>query len=609
MSRLPNSDYRYINVLSKLFEGMEENLVSHILSEATILHVEAGDSLFRQGDYGNSLYIVLSGRFRILANMENGVHKLGEIAEGEPVGEFSIFTKQNRMASAYAMRPSVVMELNEAKYFKIISHHPGFALKLTEILIKRVEKNYRKYHLQVPPKNIAVINLQPENDISPWTKAIEKEFARNNIEFHVYSSDNSLHNNYDEIFKEIENNTGLNFMICSDIDNDWTQKSLIYADLTIVATDFYAQNHIYEIESRHDLYNQNILNKKNYLLLLHPEQAPNPVNTKRWIEHRKPDLHIHLRKNHEGDTARFCRIMTNKAIGLVLGGGGAKGFAHIGGVKAILDTGIPVDIIGGTSAGALYGFGISYFDFDFGKINFHTEKAAKKKLISNDFTIPLVSLLSGKKMADHLKDLYGNTHIEDFWIPSYCVSSNFTTASISVHSSGPAWRKVLASIAIPGVFPPVIIDKELHLDGGVTDNLPIQPMFGYPVGHIISVALSGLTTREVSLNDLPSASALLWDKILRRKKYRLPGLTSIIINSLTLNSKLRQQQNKSEVSLSIELDLKGVSLLDDSKWRIIVQKGYDQMSSYLQNLNPAEMFWKFNTNYTEHSTDKKGLSH
>jgi NTE family protein len=85
---------------------------------------------------------------------------------------------------------------------------------------------------------------------------------------------------------------------------------------------------------------------------------------------------------------------------------------------------------------------------------------------------------------------------------------------------------------------------------------------------------------------------LFWDKLLKRKKYRLPGMTSIIINSLTLNSTLRQKQNKSEATLYIELDLKGVSFLDDSKWRDIVKKGYDQMTHFLKNLNHQDKFWK-----------------
>lgn len=597
-------DIHYLKVLSKVFDGISDALLRQMLQDGNVLHFETGDTLFRQGDYNKTMYIVLSGRFRIISEIDNVVQKLGDIAEAEPIGEFAFFSNDHRMATAYAMRPSVVLELDEKDYFHLTSLFPEFASKLTSVLLKRVKSNHLQNHLQAPPKNIALINLQHQNDISTWIQAIQKEFETTRVRFKVYHHDDISKENYDEAFVSIENNEGLNFMVCCENEPEWTNKCLMYADLIIIATDFYASNQLYKIERDHLLYQNNILNKKIYLLLLHPENASQPEGTSKWLKDRKLDLHIHFRKNNIVDVGRFCRIVRNQAVGLVLGGGGAKGFAHIGAVKAVLDTGIPVDILGGTSAGALYGLAISFCDFDYQKIEFHTEQAAKKRLISNDLTIPIISLLSGKKLVHHLKYLFGDTQIEDFWISSYCVSSNFSTSSVSIHKSGLAQQRVLASIAIPGVFPPVIIDKELHVDGGVVDNLPIQPMYSYPVGHVIAIALSGPSVRLTDIKEIPSASTLFWDKLLKRKKYRLPGMTSIIINSLTLNSTLRQKQNKSEATLYIELDLKGVSFLDDSKWRDIVKKGYDQMTHFLENLNYQDKFWKSDISGIENTIEQ-----
>ncbi len=592
--------------LSKIFDGISNDLQKHFLQQCRIIHIGTSESLFKQGDFDKIMYVVLSGRFRVTAEKDDGLHILGDIAEGEPIGEFSLFNNEPRMATVYAMRPSVVMEISEKNYYDIISKHPEFGLKLTKVLLKRIESNFLKSHLQTSPKNIAVINLQPDHDISPWTTSVEKEFEDKKVKFNLFDLGHHAEENYDKIFEAVENSDGFNILLCDNDDTDWTQKCLLYADLIILATDFDAESHIYEIEKRFDLYSHNILNKKIYLLLLHSENAEQPKNTARWFNGRKVDLHIHFRKNNERDISRFCRIITNNAVGLVLGGGGAKGFAHIGAVKAILDEGIPIDFLGGTSAGALYGFGISYFDFDYHEINHHTELAAKKKLTSNDLTFPFISILSGRKMGNHLKNLLGDIHIEDFWISTYCVSSNFTTAAISVHRSGLAWKKILASIAIPGVFPPVIIDKELHVDGGVMDNLPIESMYAFPVSKVISVALSGASEKQLDLNEMPSALSIFWDKILHKKRYKLPGLTSIIINSLTLNSTLRQKQNRYEASLYIELDLKGVSFMDDSKWRDIVKKGYDQMNHFLENLNHQDKFWKSDLSIVESPIDLHG---
>lgn len=98
------------------------------------------------------------------------------------------------------------------------------------------------------------------------------------------------------MYDTLEEHTGLNFLVCSDADLEWSRQCIIYADLVVVATDFYADSKIYEIENHLDLYSQNILNKKIYLLLFHPEEAKFPENTRRWFEARKIDLHIHSRK-------------------------------------------------------------------------------------------------------------------------------------------------------------------------------------------------------------------------------------------------------------------------------------------------------------------------
>ncbi len=81
----------------------------------------------------------------------------------------------------------------------------------------------------------------------------------------------------------------------------------------------------------------------------------------------------------------------------MLGGGGAKGFAHLGAIKALYEEGVEIDFLGGTSAGALYGLTAAYCDFDKNKIDYYSKDSAQSKLTTNDFTIPLVSFMSGKK--------------------------------------------------------------------------------------------------------------------------------------------------------------------------------------------------------------------
>ncbi|MCC7245746.1 MAG: patatin-like phospholipase family protein [Saprospiraceae bacterium] len=391
----------------------------------------------------------------------------------------------------------------------------------------------------------------------------------------------------------MENSTGLNILICDEAHPAWANQCLTYCDLVVVATEFYAPSDLYAIEQKLNIYSENILNKKIYLLLLHPENAPFPTHTQRWLSERPVNLHLHLRQRNARDIRRFCRILTHQAIGLVLGGGGAKGAAHIGAVKAMMEAGLEFDFVGGTSAGALYGMGLTVTDFDVPRVYDFCQQGVDCKVTSNDYHFPFLSLMTGKNMRTYLKNMLGEVHLEDFWVNTYCVSTDYSSASIKVHNTGLARQKVEASIAIPGVFPPVIIDKHLHVDGGVLDNLPIEAMYKNPVRHVIAIALSAQSPRMVDIQAVPSAWEMFLNIFTKKHRYRLPKMPALLMNSLTLNSVQKQETTKKQVSIYLEMDLRSYGLLDWAKWRQVIDKGYHQTRAFLSDLPQKEQFWHY----------------
>jgi NTE family protein len=581
----------HLHVLGRTFEGLDEDVLRNILNEGQKIQVDPGEFLFKQGSHENTLYIVLSGRLRAVLEDHNGKHILGDIGVGEPAGEFAMFTNEPRMASVLAIRKTTVLEITKEKYLTIVSQSPAFASTLTSVLIKRMNNNRLERNRISAPKNIALIKLQPEKDLSSWTEDIENTLKANGISTQVFDNGELPEEQYRSIFDTLEQHNGLNVLVCSNDYPEWSRQCVIYADLVIVATDFSADNNLYEIEKSLDLYSKSITNKKIYIVFLHGSNAYMPKNTANWLAKRKVDLHLHIRSHQLGDTRRFCRIISNQAIGLVLGGGGTKGYAHVGAVKALVDAGVEIDFVGGTSAGALYGIMMTYSDFDFDKIHTICEQAASQKLMSNDYTFPVLSFMSGKKVFKYIRELFGGYDMEDLWVNSYCVSSNFSNAGASVHQRGPIGQKIMASIAIPGIFPPIVIDKELHVDGGVVDNLPIEPMYNFPLRHIIAISLSSHTNYDISYSELPSARKLIWNRLSGKKTGNIPGIGSMIVDSLTLNSRQKQDTAKSKASLYIELDLKGIGILDDKKWKETLTKGKIQVEEYLRKLPEAEKFW------------------
>jgi predicted acylesterase/phospholipase RssA/CRP-like cAMP-binding protein len=578
--------------LSRLFGDLDEEHIGHILSIAKQQSFEAGQYVFKQGEVGGAFYIVLSGRFRALENAGNSIYILGDISAGEPIGEFSLFTKEPHSASVVALRRSALLCIDAAQYLTIVQEFPHIANTLTKLIIERLRRNAHQRKKDAAPKNIAVVNLQPDNDVSAFTSAIEQQFKNMGLGITIFDEQTHTEDNNQAIFDSMEKNEGLNFLSCDAEHLQWAKECITYCDLIIVATSFYENSSLYEIEKRLNLYADNLMNKKIYLLFLHPENAAMPSQTSNWFKDRNFELHLHIRKNNMADVRRFCRIVTHQAIGLVLGGGGARGFAHVGVVKALQEAGVEFDFIGGTSAGAIYSVALSYADFSIEKVTAYCKMAADRKLTSNDITMPFVSIMSGKKMRKFLSEIFGDVFLEDLWVNSYCVSTNYTEAAVQVHEKGLARLQIEASIAIPGVFPPVIIDKHLHVDGGVVDNLPVEAMQKKPVRHIIAVSLSAENTTLIDLTKIPGSWQLFWDKLRRKKKSTLPGLSSILINSITINSRHKMEASKPGTSIFLELDLKDYKFLEWGRWQQIVQKGYEQTKQYLHNTSAEKQFWK-----------------
>jgi predicted acylesterase/phospholipase RssA len=595
MAMKNNFDDHYRELLSNLFGEMEESSLRQIFEGGIKIELDAGKYLFRQGDSENDLYVVLSGRLRAINEEKSGITILGDIAEGEPVGELALFSDEPRMAAVLAIRKSVLLKISKAEYHAIVAKNPQFASALTKFVINRMRRNVLEQKVEAIPKNIVFIQLQEDYDLGPWINEIKINLEALSIQTQVLDRAFNKDDGSTPALELMESHNGVNLLVCSGKDSEWTKQCLLYADLIILASDFYADSKLYEIEKNHKLYENNILNRKKYLLLLHPENSPVPENTARWFKNRNIHLHIHARKNNNTDMRRICRIITNQAVGLVLGGSGSKGYAHTGAVKALLKAGVEIDFLGGSSAGALYGIGMTYSDFDFDKINEICEKSTSDEFGINDFFLTFLSKSSGKKIGEFSRKIFKETNLEDLWITSYCVSTDMSKNEVKIHNTGLVWQQIQESFSSPGIFPPVVVENQVYVDGGLSENIPIDPMYRYPIKHIIAVSLTGSEPEKIDLNNLPS----VWDQIKGKFKKKTPQdnpvATTVMLNSMTFNPRQREEINKSKVSLYFEINLRAVSLLNDANWKRVVKKGNDQTKSYLEELPLEEKFWLKNS--------------
>lgn len=201
---------------------------------------------------------------------------------------------------------------------------------------------------------------------------------------------------------------------------------------------------------------------------------------------------------HKNDFMRLARLLSGQAVGLVLGGGGARGFSHLGVLRALQENGIPIDIIGGTSIGAFIG-GLYAKDYDLVPIYGRAKKFAGRigsswRLLS-DLTIPITSYTTGHEFNRGIWKSFGDSRIEDFWIPYFCNSTNITNSCMEIHTSGFAWRFIRASMSLAGLLPPMTHDGSMLLDGGYVDNLPVEEMKKRGVSIVFAVDVGSVDDR------------------------------------------------------------------------------------------------------------------
>lgn len=181
----------------------------------------------------------------------------------------------------------------------------------------------------------------------------------------------------------------------------------------------------------------------------------------------------------KGDFHRLARRICGRSVGLVLGGGGARGISQIGVIKALEEAGIPIDIIGGTSIGAFLG-GLYARDADivpmFGRAKKFAGRMGSMWRFALDLTYPSVSYTTGHEFNRGIFKAFGDSQIEDFWLEFYCNTTNISKSRAEYHSSGYIWRYVRASMSLAGLLPPICDEGSMLLDGGYIDNLTVAHM-------------------------------------------------------------------------------------------------------------------------------------
>jgi predicted acylesterase/phospholipase RssA len=315
------------------------------------------------------------------------------------------------------------------------------------------------------------------------------------------------------------------------------------------------------------------------LVLLHPPDASRPQGTARWLDARQVQTHHHVRLGSDTDAASAARRASGRTIGLVLSGGAARGFAHIGVLRALDEAGWPIDAICGTSMGAVVaGAWAVGHDYE-GMVRIALSLAARRRLF--DVTPPVVSLLASRKVSNVYREIYGETCIEDLWRPFFCVSTNLTRAQTVQHERAALWRAVRASSSIAGLFAPVAWDGDLLVDGATMNNWPVDLMRRRcPAGTVIAVHVNPDVDRSARydygehLSGFRALRRHLGGLLFRRSGGDVPFIAGILTALSLVNDAMTTAEKRSLADLVIVPDVRAFNPLNFAVALPLIDAGY-----------------------------------
>jgi len=459
------------------FASFDSGTLVWLARQLESVHALAGDAIIAEGDPGDGLYVLLSGRLRVTVG-ERVLHDLGR---GAVIGEIALLSDRMRSATVRAVRDSDLLLLRTASFKALIEQNPGFLAQMARLLIERLLAVDRPQ----PYAGNRAIAVAPAGRDPAHAKAIAAALTdrltgsgatmlldRDAIDRQLgpgTAERGPSHPRRNELtgwLDGVERGHDHVVYLTDPEDTEWSRLCLGQSDVALLAgggTDA----SLGAVEER-ALATRWL---RCELVLVHRSR---PGGTARWLSQRPVADYHHIRDGHPADVARLARMVTGTACGVVLGGGGPRGFAHLGVLHALELAGVPIDIVGGTSIGAVMGAlcaqGLPHAE--------RVERALRAFTRSGPLmspTLPMVALSSGNRVDRLLGEYFGGA-IENLPVRFFCVSANLTRAEEVIHERGELWRAIRASLSLPGIFPPVYYDGDLLVDGGALDNVPTEQM-------------------------------------------------------------------------------------------------------------------------------------
>ena len=581
---------------SPLFRHLDARSVTRLADESEIVEVTRGDVIMREGGEPDCFFVILQGSLEVFREGVAGISVLAVLGHGASVGEMGVLTREPRTSSVRARRDSSLIRIPAGVFETVLQQNAQVTLLLARTLSDRLKQTSAAVARPAPLTSIAVLRACDERLFDQFCRRLMQAFARAGHQVGIVSPSTLTPASRDlddarRSFAESGDRLAAavaalerthDYVICAcDLhDAGWSQWSIRQADLLLIVgglmtgcsgaawpAELDALGAPLESAARHGT--------RIELALVRPSDTA-PAGTGAWLDRARFDAHHHVVATSDADHDRLVRRLSGRAWGLVLGGGGARGFAHIGVIRALSEHGIPIDMIGGTSMGAILGAQWA-MGCDVDQMLAMTRQAYVDRPAPRDLTLPYVALRSGRSTLQTLKKMFGDRAIEDLPTSYFCISCNLTRAETAVHDRGPVWFWARVSCAVPGLVPPVPFGGDLLVDGGLLDNLPVEAMRRRIGGSVAASDVSRAVDLVVDKSLLPEATwsgpRQLFRSIIGRP--RLPNIADVLMRTAEVSSVRDSRVAGTPADLHLRVPVDGISMTDFKAIDRIVALGYD----------------------------------
>lgn len=584
---------------SPLFRELDRRALRAIAANAQWVERGGGQYLFRVGEESDALYLVVSGRLRVVRPEAADKQPLlvGEIGAGDTVGEMTIVTAEPHSSDAYALRDTALIRISREVFETLVVRHPTAMLRVTRLIVDRLRaaRPAAQRASVRSAKTYAVLAAHPGVDVAAFSARLARELgsAGATLRLNAERVDDALGAGASVVefgiggrnreltgwMTQLEERYRYIVYAADAEPNAWTRRCLRQADRIVIV----AHGDQRPFLSRTLAWiREQALRAPQEVVVLVPGTGGHSAGA--WRAIAGADAHHRVPVDLPADAmGRLARMISGRAVCLVLGGGGARGFAHLGLIRAMQEKGIPIDAVGGTSMGAMVAAMVA-MGLDAQDMLARMRETFLTGKFLNDYSLSRISLISGAKFQRQLKAVFGSRRIEDLKLPFYCVSTNLTRGTPMVHEQGELATWVGASMAVPGIAPPLVHRGELLVDGGLLNAIPFDVMANWGRGQIIVSDVSQESNLRVEMADEEETTSLLS----LGASARHINMFRILFQTATLTSERESRDIDARADLVLHMPVGGVSMFDWDELDEIVYRAYHHADQALDEWLAAQ---------------------